>query len=315
MDTDFLESFIAIVESGSIAEAARRLDLTPAALALRTRALENEFGTRLLIRSGRTVTPTEAGREVTELGRRLLRDARDMKAALTVATYSGELRVGTVPTAITGLMPKILTTLQAAHPAIEIHIVPGHSAELYAKVLSGDLDGAIIIEPYFAIPKACGWTVLREEPLLVIAPSSMAGAGAHDVLMSEPFIRYGRGIWGGRLIEYYLSQAGIRPRERFELSTLDAIAVLVDQGLGVSLVPDWAPPWPEGLSLAKLPLPLSAQPRRLGLLWMKACPRVRLLRAFLDQAIASFPTPRVERAKRRRSAARGGLRRSRGPLR
>ena len=45
------------------------------------------------------------------------------------------------------------------------------------------------------------------------------------------------------------------PRERFELNALNAIAVMVDRGLGVSLVPDWARPWPEGLRLVRMPLP------------------------------------------------------------
>lgn len=208
MDTDFLDSFVAVVEGGSIAEAARRLNLTPAAVALRIRTLEKEFGAKLLIRSGRTVTPTEAGWAIVDLGRRLLRDVRDMRAVATVGSFTGELRIGAVPTAITGLMPKILTTLQDVHPGMEIHIVPGQSAELYSKVLSGELDGAVIIEPYFEMSKACGWAVLREEPLLVIVPSSMAGADADSVLRSEPFIRYGRSFWGGRLVDNYLSRVG-----------------------------------------------------------------------------------------------------------
>ncbi|WP_414474693.1 LysR family transcriptional regulator [Microvirga sp. M2] len=288
MDTEFLRTFVIVAEGGSIAEAARRLNLTPASVALRMRTLEKEFGARLLVRSGRTVTPTEAGRALTELGRNLLRDVDNLKWALTTETPSGEIRIGAVPTAITGLMPKILTAVQEAYPGLEIHIVPGQSAELHSKVLNGEVDGAIIIEPYFALPKACGWTVLREEPLLVIVPSSMDGLDAHEVLASEPFIRYGRSFWGGRLVDNYLAQAKIRPRERFELSTLDAIAVMVDRGLGVSLVPDWSPPWPEGLSLAKLPLPLPAEPRRLGFLWMKGSARIRLLRVFLEQAVASL---------------------------
>lgn len=288
MDTEFLKTFVMVVDGGSIAEAARRLNLTPASVALRMRTLEKEFGARLLVRSGRTVTPTEAGRALTELGRNLLRDVSNLKSALTAESPTGELRIGAVPTAITGLMPKILTTLQEVYPGLEIHIVPGQSAELHAKVLNGELDGAIIIEPYFALPKACGWAVLREEPLLVIVPTSMAGRDAHTVLATEPFIRYGRSFWGGRLVHNYLTQARIRPRERFELSTLDAIAVMVDRGLGVSLVPDWSPPWPEGLSLAKLPLPLSTEPRRLGLLWMKGSARIRLLRVFLEQSVPSL---------------------------
>jgi DNA-binding transcriptional LysR family regulator len=67
----------------------------------------------------------------------------------------------------------------------------------------------------------------------MIVPSSMAGLDAHTVLAADPFIRYGCSFWGGRLVNNFLTQAGIRPRERFELSTLDAIAVMVDRGLGV----------------------------------------------------------------------------------
>jgi DNA-binding transcriptional LysR family regulator len=289
METEFLRTFMIVVEGGSIAEASRRLNLTPASVALRMRTLEKELGSRLLVRSGRTVTPTEAGRALSEFARNLLRDVSNLKSALSTETPVGELRIGAVPTAIIGLMPKILTAVQEVYPGLEIHIVPGQSAELHSKVLNGEVDGAIIIEPYFAMPKACGWVVLREEPLLVIVPSWMAGLDAHMALASEPFIRYGRSFWGGRLVDDYLTRAGIRPRERFELSTLDAIAVMVDRGLGVSLVPDWSPPWPEGLSLAKLPLPLAAEPRRLGLLWMKGSARIRLLRVFLEQAVASLP--------------------------
>ena len=291
MDTEFLKTFVIVVEGGSIAEAARRLSLTPASVALRVRALEQEFGTRLLSRSGRTVMPTEAGRALADLGRSLLSEVANLKSAITTDNPAGELRVGAVPTAITGLMPRILTAVQKAYPRLEIQIVPGQSVELHSKVVSGELDGAILIEPYFAMPKSCGWAVLREEPMQVIAPSWMAGRGAHDVLATEPYIRYGHGVWGGRLVENYMSRAGIRPRERFVLSTLDAIAVMVDRGLGVSLVPDWAPPWPEGLTLARLPLPLPAEPRRIGFLWRKGSARIRLLRVFLEQAVASLQEP------------------------
>ncbi|WP_164119512.1 LysR family transcriptional regulator, partial [Stenotrophomonas maltophilia] len=61
MDTRFLESFVTVVDKGSIAEAARRLHLTPAAVAQRLRALESEIGKPLVSRAGRTVKPTETG--------------------------------------------------------------------------------------------------------------------------------------------------------------------------------------------------------------------------------------------------------------
>jgi DNA-binding transcriptional LysR family regulator len=59
MDTRFVETFLTAVDNGSIAEAARRLNVTPAAAAKRIRALESEVGAVLVRRSGRTVKPTE----------------------------------------------------------------------------------------------------------------------------------------------------------------------------------------------------------------------------------------------------------------
>ena len=103
-----------------------------------------------------------------------------------------------------------------------------------------------MLQAPYPLPKTCDWQLLREEPLIVLAPASMAHRDPHDLLANEPLIRYDRNQWGGRQADEYLRKVGIVPRERFELNALNAIAVMVDRGLGVSLVPDWARPWPEG---------------------------------------------------------------------
>ena len=83
MDTRFLETFLMAVDNGSIAEAARRLNLTAAAVAKRIRALENEIGTALLSRSGRTIRPTEAGAAIVE------RDVDNVRRAVSLAIDHG----------------------------------------------------------------------------------------------------------------------------------------------------------------------------------------------------------------------------------
>src|SRR5262245_45481643 len=129
--------------------------------------------------------------------------------------------------------------------------------------------------------------MLREEPLIVLPRAPAPSRKPHAILASEPFIRLDRKIWPGRLVDEYLRKAGIRPRELFEIDQADAIAVMVDRGLGVSLLPDLAPPWPEGLSLAKLPVPGGRSfARRIGLIWPRASLRLRLVRAVLEQAAA-----------------------------
>ena len=280
MDTRFLQSFVTVAEHGSLAEAARRLNLTPAAVAQRIRALEAELGTALVVRSGRMVRPTEGGIAILDRARRFLGDIRDLKTAAAGSTVAGELRLGAVSTALTGLMPDILLTLTRLHPGVEIYIEPGTSMELYRKVTDGTLDAAILIQPNFPVPKTCEFSLIRREKLLLIAPGATPTRDVRALLTTLPFIRYDRQHWGGRLADAYLRQSGLRPAERFELDSLEAIAVMVDRGLGVSLVPDWAPPWPSGLLLLKLPLD-EAPTRDIGVLWLTASPRLRAVRAFV----------------------------------
>ena len=289
MDTRFLESFVLAVDNGSIAEAARRLNLTAAAVAKRIHARENEIGAALVTRSGRTIRPTEAGAAIVQRARRFLAEARDFKSIAVADRPSGQLRLGAISTALSGLLPDILALIKENYPQIDVNIAVGHSRGLYRKVLDGDdLDAAVITEPPFAIPKSCAWRMLREEPLIVLTRASARSRKPHAILASEPFIRLDRKLWPGRLVDDYLRKVGIRPRELFEIDQFDPIAAMVDRGLGVSLMPDWAPPWPEGLSLAKLPVPdASSFARRIGLVWARASLRLRLVHAFLEQAMAA----------------------------
>jgi DNA-binding transcriptional LysR family regulator len=288
MDTRFLESLVLAVDNGSIAEAARRLNLTAVAVAKRIHTLENELGAALVTRSGRTIRPTEAGAAIVQRARRFLAEARDFKSIAVADRPSGQLRLGALSTALSGLLPDILALMKENYPQIDVNIAAGHSGELYRKVLDGDdLDAAVITEPPFAIPKSCDWQLLRAEPLILLTRAPAPSRKPHAILASEPFIRLDRKVWPGRLVDDYLRKVGIRPRELFEINEFDPIAVMVDRGLGVSLLPDWAPPWPEGLSLAKLPVPGGLSfARRIGLIWPRASLRLRLVKAFLEQAAA-----------------------------
>ena len=291
MDTQFLHTFVAVVDHGSMAAAARLLNITPAAVAQQIRTLEREIGAPLIARAGRTVSVTEAGSRILERTRELLRDVADLSAVATDNSTAGELRLGAGTNALTGMLPDILARMVEKFPQIKVFIKPGYSPDLYRAVEAGELDAAIVLQAPFALPKTCDWELLREEPLVVLAPASMAGRDPHELLATEPLIRYDRQQWGGRQADQYLRMAGIVPRERFELNALNAIAVMVDRGLGVSLVPDWARPWPEGLHLVRIPLPRGFEPRRIGVVWSRSTVRIRLVTAFLQESRAAMRAP------------------------
>jgi len=290
MDSRYLQSFVYVVELGSIAEAARRLDLTPAAVAQRVKMLEAELGAKLVRRSGRTVGTTEAGERILDRARAVLHDIRDLKSDLNDASVlAGELRLGGTPTMMTSLIPDVLAELLARNPQMDIYLEPGTSMDLYRKVVSGDLDAAMLVQPLFDLPKSCDWRTFREEPLVLLTPASTQVSDVHEVLRTEPFLRYDRRVVGGQLADGYLRQHGIKPHQRCELDGLDAIAVLVDRKLGVSLVPDWRMTRFAGLALAKWPLPHAFPKRVVGLLWGQSSARMRLVQAFLKTAMDLEP--------------------------
>src|SRR6218665_1430142 len=105
METNYLRSFLLVVESGSISEAARRLGLTPAAVAQLTRALERELHSTLWARYGQRVQPTEDGHNLVGRARALLREWGDIQAWVGKEQTGGELVLGTINTALHSLLP------------------------------------------------------------------------------------------------------------------------------------------------------------------------------------------------------------------
>lgn len=284
MDIRFLESFVIVADCGSIAEAARRLNLTPAALSQRLQTLEQDLGHSLVVRVGRRVRPTAAGLAMLDPARRLIQDTRDLRAIAAQDQPAGQLRLGATATSLTGLLPAVIGRLRASHPRIEYFIRPDSSVNLYHGVIGGSLDGALIVRPQFSIPKSTGWLTLREEPLVLIVPEAMAEDDPAQIIRCQPFIRYDRNQWGGQIVDRYLRQNALKVEEWLELDALDAIAGLVSRGLGVAIVPDWAPPWPEGLRLRKIALP-GAGRRQTGVLWNLSGPRISAMRAFVATCV------------------------------
>lgn len=284
METTYLQSFVLVVECGSMSEAARRLDLTPAAVAQQIRTLEREFNAPLLARAGRTVQPTEAGHQLLNRARAMLREVGDIKTLLGSEAAGGELQIGTINTALHSVLPDILAHFVKAHPGVKVFLQSGTTAVLHKAVQHGELDAAVCLYPNFALPKTFDWSLLREEPLVLLAPSRLARRDPHELLRTSPLIRYDRSLGGGKQADRYLRAAGIVPLERFELSSLLAIAMMVDRGLGVAIVPDIASPLLDGQRIAKIALPLASEARRFGILWLRSSARLRLIQGLVASA-------------------------------
>lgn len=290
METKNLETLRAVAQQGSLAGAAQVLNVTANAVAQRIRVLEKELGVHLLARAGRKVRPTRAGHAVLERLPSILRDVRDLHAAAAGGEIAGELKIGAIATALTGLLPEVLEHLAREHPGLRLHLEPGTSGELYERTRDGALDAAAIVEPEFDLPKLLNFRLWRREPLILLVPEAEAREEPLMILRTEPVIIYDRGQWGGRLAAKWLEQQRVPLQTLFELDALDTIAVLVGRGLGVSVVPDWAGPRPEGVRLRSLSLPDPAPERKIGMIYPRNGARTHLVDVLLSAAEASLST-------------------------
>lgn len=284
MNTHFLQTLLAIHRYGSMAEAARRLHLTHGAVAQQIRALEAQVHAQLVARSGKTVHLTAAAHRILETSQKILDDVSSLPVLAHAGEIRGELRLGTGNTSLNSTVPAILATLAGRYPDLHVSIRTGLSTEFYAGIESGQLDVAIALEAPFEPPKKLVWRLLREEHFSLLAAQRHQGRSAHDLLAAENFIRYEAGSWICNQIDQYLKQVGIVPRGRYELASTESIALMVDKGLGVAIVPNAWHLWKQGLNVISLPLPAPCPPRRFGLIWSRSCPRMQLVEAFVQAA-------------------------------
>jgi DNA-binding transcriptional LysR family regulator len=279
-----LQSFVAVAESGSWADAARHLGLTAAAISARVHALEEELGAPLIRRAGRAVQPTDAGMRLLPNAQKVLREAEALKTIVKDDGLTGKLRLGVFASAMTGMLPPVLTQIYRHMPELEISVTPGASIQLCRMVENGDLDAALVVEPQFSLGKYVEWEFLLEEPLVVVCSTRQPSRDPLALLQTQPLIRYDRHVLGGQLADRFLRDQKIRPAQRMEINSIMAVASIVAEDLGVALLPDWQPLRQESLAIERLPLPCRTPLRRVGMVWKKEGPRTHVAEALLDHA-------------------------------
>lgn len=277
MDTSFLKGFLLTVETGSMSEAARRLDITPAAIAQQIRSLERTLEVKLVSRAGRTVKPTEAGHLLAANARGLVENIDNLKHIVKTDPFGGQLRLGSINTALLSFLPQTLKIFSSLFPQTRISIRSGHSHELISLLEQDELDAVICIHPHFAFSKSMRWRAFRNEPLVMLAPAASLTSDPAQLLNRYPLIRYDRNLAGGKQADQYLNGHRINPTECVELSSILAIALMVECGLGVSIVPDINSRLVNGLSVRKIPLDSSSVQRTIGILSQRHSFKNRLI--------------------------------------
>jgi DNA-binding transcriptional LysR family regulator len=254
-----LKTFIAVSQYGTFSGAGARIGLTQSAVSAQMQRLEQELGFALFDRTGRSATLNDAGRETLALAEEMMTLYARLSERGAGAAESGMLRVGAIASAQVSFLADALTRFREDRPGWRIRVVPGVSLGLLGQVDSGELDLAVIIKPPFALPSELEWRTLVTEPFVLLVPKALVRGKGHarswrELLRSEPFIRYDRTSFGGRLVDRFLRRSRLNVHDVIELDELQGIVQLVARGIGVALIPDSAGlgKWPANVAALEL---------------------------------------------------------------
>ncbi|WP_425105061.1 LysR family transcriptional regulator [Ancylobacter sp.] len=246
MDLHQLRCFIAVADELHFGRAARRMDLMPAAFGRHVQLLEESLGTRLFVRTTRSVALTDDGMSLLTDARTLLQvaDAMALRFRERVRLNATTLRLGAVDTAAAGLVPMLLHDFRAQRPDVVVELVEDKTIGLLPRLLSGRLDLALI-RPPTQLARQIELRHLLRESVVVAVQSDHALAGRACVtvceLADEPLIVPNRRLrpHSHDLTIKLFAQEGLKPSITQVAGEKQTIVGLVAAGLGVALVPRW----------------------------------------------------------------------------
>jgi DNA-binding transcriptional LysR family regulator len=230
-------TFVAVARDGTFTGAGRQLGLTQSAVSAQIRRLEEFLGIVLFDRTARSAVLNDAGREILAQTEEVLGLVNRMVAQAGTGHITGSLRVAAIASVQQDLLVTALRLFRADFPDVSVRIVPGVSLSLLAHVDAAEVDLAVLIRPPFNLPPELAWQPLLMEPIVLAVPASLPELPWRDALAGQPFIRYDRASFGGRLVDAFLRRHRLAVHEAVELDEIDAIANLVRAGLGVALMP------------------------------------------------------------------------------
>lgn len=281
-----LQYLVALHEHGHFGRAADACFVTQSTLSAGLRELESLIGTVLVERNRRVVRFTALGERIVDKARRVLREAEELADIVRAAgkPLTGEMRLSVIPTIAPFLLPRILPGIRRDWPDLKLFLREETSAAACESLSHGRADCVLL-----ALPYACGdveVAPLFEDWLHVAFPAGEAPAGRVQAsAIDETRLLL---LEDGHCLKDHALSACNRPELRSAAAvmgtSLHTLVQMVDNGLGVTLLPEMAIAANILANTGVEARPLDAEhaKRTIALVWRKASPRTKDFQLLAD---------------------------------
>jgi DNA-binding transcriptional LysR family regulator len=233
LDLDLLRSFVSVVDSGGFTRAGERVHRTQSTVSQQIKRLEDDVGQPLLNRSGKDVTPTEAGERLLSYARRLLSLAEEARDVMARPGKEGAVRLGVPEDFAAYRLAKLLAAFSRSQPGLRLDVRADQSTYLKRDLERGDLDLALFKRTAgeksgIAVwPERVHWVTSKSHP-------------RHTSAGSVPLIGFPAGCLYRAGAVHALESAGRTWHMAYTSSNLAGIQAAVAAGMGLSILSEIA---------------------------------------------------------------------------
>jgi DNA-binding transcriptional LysR family regulator len=240
-----LRTFTAIAETLNFTKASEKLHLTQSAVSHQMKALEEELGVPLFIRAKSGVILTDAGKIALEYAVRILGEAEEMREKVTgrEKALAGRVRVAAATQALVHLFAPLFEEFMDAFESVELVFRTTVSTEQTVEdILEGVADvGFASLAVYSPTLQV---TEIFDDELLLVVGKKHRLAKETEIsireLEKERWILFERGASIRRATDDFFKKVKIEPETALESNDTYFIKIMIERGLGVSLMPQWA---------------------------------------------------------------------------
>ncbi|CAD6523670.1 LysR substrate-binding domain-containing protein [Paraburkholderia sabiae] len=239
MELRALRYFVEVVRQQSFTVAAEQMFVTQPTISKMVKALEDEIGSPLLLRDGRQMVLTDAGRIVYQRGQDVIAAYAQLQAELNDLDKlgRGELTIG-IPPMGGSLFTPAIAAFRQRYPKVELKLFEQGSKAIEAALISGELELGGVLQPvddmidvlpmtrqvlWLVARHGSRWDALQEVPLADLA--------------QEPFVFYGESLALNDVVLTACRTAGFAPTIVGRSGHWDFMAALVLAGVGIALLP------------------------------------------------------------------------------